>query len=68
MFRNFLSWFGTRWKEFTEKRFGKILEINRRYAQPRIHTNRWVWATLLFLRLYLLLLVGILFFKFFTLL
>jgi len=66
-FRTF-SRIGTQWKEFSEKHFGKILEINQRYAKPRIQTNRWVWATLLFLRLYLLLLVGILFFKFFSLL
>lgn len=68
MSSRFLSRCGSQWKEFAEKHFGKIMEINRRYAKPRIQTNRWVWFTLLFLRLYLLFLVGILFFRFFTLL
>ena len=48
-------------------RFEKIRAINRRYAVPRIKTNKWVSLALLFLRLYLLFLVAVLFYKFATL-
>ena len=46
----------------------KIREINRRYATPRIHLSRSTRAVLLVLRLYLILLVLLLAYKFFTIL
>lgn len=49
------------------KRFAKVYEINRRYAVPRITMTPFVQASLLVLRLYLLILVGILVYKFYTL-
>ena len=49
-------------------RFSRIIEINKKYAVPRIKMTRMVGIALLFLRFYLLFLVGILFFKFFTIL
>ena len=52
---------------FIEKRLSKIVEINREYAQPRIKITRNVSIALLILRLYLLVLVGILVYKFITL-
>ena len=48
--------------------FEKIAEINRRYATPKVEMTPAVRAALLFLRCYLLFLVGILFYKFFTML
>ncbi len=48
--------------------FDRILEINRRYAKPRITMTPFAKLSLFFLRVYLLLLMGILFYKFFTLL
>jgi hypothetical protein len=44
-----------------------VIEINRKYAEPQIKASRGVKWALVGLRLYLLLLVGILFFKFYTL-
>ena len=61
-------WFTNRLRRFLRSRFVKIREINRKYAKPRIHMTRMVKLVLLMLRLYLLLLVGILFYKFYTLL
>ena len=49
---------------FIERRFAKILEINRRYAEPQIPMTRTVKVVLLFLRLYLIVLVIILAYKF----
>jgi len=46
----------------------KIREINRRYSKPRIHLSRWAGLALLALRLYLLTLVILLVYKFYTLL
>ncbi len=45
----------------------KIREINERFRVPHVKMTRGVKFALLMLRIYLLLLVGILFFKFFTL-
>jgi len=50
------------------RRFSRIREINRKYSVPNVKMTRGVRVALLLLRIYLLLLVGILFFKFFTLL
>jgi hypothetical protein len=44
--------------------FNKIHEINRRYAHPKIHQSRAVKIALLMLRIYLLLLVVLLVYKF----
>ena len=41
-------------------------EINRKYSKPRIRQTRLVSIALLALRLYLLLLVGVLFYKLFS--
>jgi hypothetical protein len=46
----------------------QIREINRRYATPRIPTTRMVQVCLLILRCYLILLVGVLIYKFISLL
>lgn len=55
-------------RAFLELRFAKFAEINRKYAKPRIKITRTVSIALFFLRIYLLLLVAILFYKFWTLL
>ena len=47
---------------------GQIREINRRYATPHIKTTRMVTAWLVVLRCYLILLVGILIYKFISIL
>ena len=47
---------------------GKIREINRRYAKPRIRLSRGTRVALLALRLYLISLVLLLVYKFITLL
>jgi len=57
MLRNFLS-----------HNFAKIHQINRKYAKPNVEMSRWVRISLLFLRFYLIFLVGLLFYKFITLL
>ncbi len=44
----------------------KIHEINHKYATPRIKMSRGVKITLLFLRLYLFFLVGLLVFRLIT--
>jgi hypothetical protein len=48
--------------------FARIREINRKYHTPQVKMTRGVRIALFLLRIYLLLLVGILFFKFFTVL
>ncbi|MBF0531871.1 MAG: hypothetical protein HQL23_02115 [Candidatus Omnitrophica bacterium] len=45
-----------------------VQEINHKYAKPQIKMTPFVRFALITLRLYLILLVGILFFKFYTLL
>jgi len=47
--------------------FDRIREINRKFATPHVKMTPGVKFALLMLRIYLLLLVAILFFKFFTL-
>jgi hypothetical protein len=59
---------GRRLRRFLERRFYAIIKINRRYATPRIKMTPMVRFALLTLRLYLLLLVGLLVYKFVTLL
>lgn len=51
---------------FVAGQFAKFAEVNRRYAKPRIKMTPMVRVTLVLLVLYLVLLVGILVFKFIT--
>ena len=51
---------------FISASIGKIREINRKYAEPRITMSRGVALALLGLRLYLILLVILLAYKFWT--
>jgi hypothetical protein len=46
---------------------GKVKEINRKYSKPRLKMTPLVRAALFALRLYLILLVIILIYKFYTL-
>ena len=48
-------------------RFYTIRQINRKYSTPRIQTTPMVKIALLMLRIYLILLVLILIYKFYTL-
>jgi hypothetical protein len=52
---------------FWGRRFSKFREISRKYAVPHVKMTPAVKLALLLLRVYLLLLVVILFVKFFTL-
>jgi hypothetical protein len=52
---------------FMRRRFAKIREINRRYAKPKVRMTRGVSIALFLLRAYLILLVILLFVRFFTL-
>ena len=56
----------TKIKNFFERRFKKINEINKKYATPQIKMTPQVKLALLILRLYLLFLVAILAYKFAT--
>jgi len=51
---------------FFGRRFARVAEINRKYKTPHVTMTPAVKFALLLLRLYLLLLVGLLFFKFFS--
>ena len=51
---------------FLRSRFYTITQINRKYATPRIKTTRTVKVSLLILRIYLLIMMGILLYKFVT--
>ena len=55
-------------RDFFSHNFAKINEINRKYAKPNVEMSGGVRFALLFLRFYLIFLVGLLFYKFFTLL
>ncbi|HTP64963.1 MAG TPA: hypothetical protein VMJ66_06195 [Geobacteraceae bacterium] len=55
-------------KEFFSHNFAKVREINRKYAKPSVEMSPWVKGSLLFLRVYLVFLVGLLIYKFITLL
>jgi uncharacterized membrane protein YidH (DUF202 family) len=55
-------------KRLLSRWFEKITEINRKYAKPRIKMTPMTSVAMLLLRIYLLLLVAILFYKFFTIL
>jgi hypothetical protein len=45
----------------------KVSDINRKYSKPRLKMTPWVRASLIGLRLYLIMLVIILCYKFYTL-
>jgi len=53
-------------KGFMQDMVDRVREINEKYKTPRVKMNRWVAAVLLLLRLYLLCLVLLLVFKFYT--
>lgn len=55
-------------RSFFTRQFAKVREINKKYAKPNVEMSRWVKASLLFLRLYLIFLVCLLLYKFITLL
>jgi hypothetical protein len=57
-----------RGKGFFTDRFSVIREVNRKYSKPRISMSPMTRIVLLLLRIYLLLLVAILFYKFATIL
>lgn len=54
-------------KKFFEDNFGRIIEINEKYSKPRIEMSAAVKFSLAILRFYLLFLVGLLVYKFITL-
>nr|WP_319377488.1 hypothetical protein [uncultured Methanoregula sp.] len=60
--------FGLRIGSMIQGGIDKIHEINKKYKTPRIKMSRGVKLALLFLRLYLILLVLLLGYKFWTLL
>jgi hypothetical protein len=60
--------FGTQAGRVVQTWIQKIHEINRKYEKPRITMSRGVRIALLFLRVYLILLVALLAYKFWTLL
>jgi hypothetical protein len=51
-----------------ENNFEKIIEINEKYANPKIHISPAVKISLFALKFYLLLIIGLLVYKFITLL
>ncbi len=52
---------------FFSRRFSKFREINRKFSTPHVRMTRGVEVALFLLRIYLLLLVGLLVVKFVTL-
>jgi len=54
--------------EFFKNTASTVRSINRKFAQPQIKMTPWVKFSLLSLRLYLIFLVGILVYRFITLL
>ncbi|MFI5293962.1 MAG: hypothetical protein ACHQ0Y_02930 [Thermodesulfovibrionales bacterium] len=55
-------------KNFFSHNYAKIREINEKYATPNVEMSKWVKISLLSLRFYLIFLVGLLIYKFITLL
>jgi hypothetical protein len=53
-------------KGFIRDTVDKVHEINQKYSKPRVKMDRWVEISLLLLRLYLLCLVLMLVYKFYT--
>jgi len=54
-------------KNFYEQHFEKIIEINEKYKSPRIAASPTVKFALFALRFYLIFIVGLLIYKFITL-
>lgn len=54
-------------KDFYQTNFSKIIEINAKYAQPKIGASRTVTVSLFLLRVYLIFLILLFVFKFITL-
>ncbi|MEI6104908.1 MAG: hypothetical protein WCP70_13290 [Methanothrix sp.] len=52
-------------KNMVQEWIGKVKEINHKYSQPRLHMTPLVKASLLALRIYLIILVMILVYKFY---
>jgi hypothetical protein len=55
-------------REFYRNTVDMVRSINQKYAHPQIKMTPWVKFSLLSLRLYLIFLVGILVYRFITLL
>ena len=55
-------------KKFFSDTFTQIREINEKYAVPQIKTNVWTRLALILLRVYLVVLILLLVYKFITLL
>ena len=53
-------------REFFKSHFNKIRDINQKYSNPRAKMNKKVTLALLILRIYLIIMVCILVFKFIT--
>ena len=53
---------------FISNNFGRIIEINQKYSTPKIEMSLPVRISLIALRFYLFFLVGLLIYKFITLL
>jgi hypothetical protein len=68
MVRIFRGWSSKKGKRFISDRFSVLREINKKYSRPRITMTPMTRIVLLVLRIYLLLLVAILFYKFATIL
>jgi hypothetical protein len=52
---------------FFEKHFSRFIEINKKYAEPQITMTKTVRIALMGLRIYLIVLVLVLLYKFYTL-
>jgi hypothetical protein len=52
-------------KNIIQESIDKVKEINQKYSQPRLHMTPLVKASLLALRIYLIMLVVILVYKFY---
>lgn len=66
MIKLFFEFFFNRPQKIVRAFFSGILEINKRYAEPKIKMTKAVRLSLFCLRLYLIFLVGLLFYKFWT--
>jgi len=55
-------------KNFFNHSYAKIREINKKYETPSIEMSKWVKFSLLLLRLYLFTLIGLMLYKFISLL
>jgi hypothetical protein len=62
-----MRFLSVRFRQLFQPTIDKVREINRKYAVPAVKTSRNVSLALLLLRVYLVALILILLFKFFTL-